>query len=65
MACGCSKRARAAARGQQIAGYRVTAPNGDVIPPPPNAPFFSTAEARAEVRAQGGGTVNTEYRQAS
>lgn len=62
MACGCSKRAKAAARGQIIAGYRVYMPDGAVIPPLGQSPFFSVPEARAEVRAQGGGSVHTEYR---
>lgn len=65
MACGCGKRARAAAVGKAIAGYRLTLPDGTVIPPADRSPFFSDAEARAEVRKQGGGTVTTEYRQAS
>ena len=62
IACGCSKRARAAARGQTITGYRVTAPDGTIIPAEGRAPFFSQAEARAEIRRLGGGTARAEYR---
>ncbi len=61
MACGCGKRAKAAARGERIQGYRVTLPNGQVVPPLGAAPFLSPAEARAEIRANGGGTAHTEY----
>ena len=64
MACGCNRRARAAKAGQTIAGYRVMLPDGvTVIPAEPQAPFMSPAEARAEVRKQGGGTAFTVYRQ--
>lgn len=59
MGCGCSARAKAAAAGVAIMGYRVTQPNGTVVPPEDQAPFFSLAEARAEVRTSGGGTVRT------
>ena len=62
MACGCSSRARAAAGGVTITGYRVTRPDGTVVPPEGSSPFFSLAEARAEVRSSGGGTVRTETR---
>lgn len=62
MGCGCSSRARAAAAGVSVSGYRVTRPDGTVVPPEGAAPFFSLAEARAEVRAAGGGTVRTETR---
>lgn len=58
MACGCSKR-RTAGTPQEILGYRVTLPNGEVVPPEDQAPFFSVIEARAEVRRQGGGTART------
>lgn len=60
MGCGCSKRARAAASGMDITGYRVTLPDGTVVPPADSPPFLSQIEARAEVRAAGGGTVRTE-----
>jgi hypothetical protein len=42
----------------------VTLPNGTVVPPIDQPPFLSPAEARAEVRAHGGGTAHTEYRKA-
>lgn len=61
MACGCSRKAKAAARGQQIMGYRVYM-GDEVIPAPTDAPFFSVPEAKAKVRELGGGTVRTEYR---
>ena len=60
MGCGCSKRARAAAAGVQIMGYRVTRPDGTVVPPVDQPPFLSQIEAKAEVRMAGGGTVRTE-----
>lgn len=62
MGCGCSKRARAAAAGVQIMGYRVTLADGTVVPRVDLPPFLSQAEARAEVRMAGGGTVRTESR---
>lgn len=62
MGCSCSKRARARAAGIEITGYRVTLPDGSVSPPADQPPFLSQAEARAEVRAWGGGTVRTESR---
>ena len=46
--------------GMEITGYRVTLPDGRVMPPVGNPPFLSQAEAKAEVRAAGGGTVRTE-----
>lgn len=60
MGCGCSKRSRYAAAGMEITGYRVTLPDGRVVPPVGNPPFLSQIEAKAEVRAAGGGTVRTE-----
>ena len=65
MGCGCSSRARARAAGVEITGYRVTLPDGSVSPPADQAPFLSAAEAKAEVRAWGGGTVRTETRKLS
>lgn len=62
MACGCGKRSRALANGQEIAGYRVVLEDGTTIPEPPAPPFLSAAEARTEIRLQGGGTAYTEYR---
>lgn len=62
MGCGCSKRARARAAGVEILGYRVTRPDGTVVPPEPDPPFFSLAEAKAEIRASGGGTAYTVTR---
>lgn len=58
MACGCNG-AKRRLRGtpDEIIGYRVTLPNGAVIPPVDEAPFFSMIEARAEVRRNGGGTA--------
>lgn len=67
MACGCSRRQRAAARGQTVAGYRVTLPDdhptdpGAVIPPLGKPPLMSPAEARAIIREKGGGTARVEY----
>lgn len=59
MGCGCSKRAAAKAAGVQIVGYRVTRPDGTVVPPEGEPAFMSLAEARAEVRSSGGGTART------
>jgi hypothetical protein len=44
----------------EITGYRVTLPDGSVVPPVGMPPFLSQAEAKAEVRTAGGGTVRTE-----
>jgi hypothetical protein len=44
----------------EISGYRVTLPDGTVVPPLDMPPFLSPIEAKAEVRAAGGGTVRTE-----
>lgn len=72
MGCGCNRRTRAAKAGQVIAGYRITLPKLDpndefeeprYVPPMGKPPLFSVAEARTEIRAQGGGTVYVEYRQ--
>lgn len=57
MGCGCAGRTRAAAGGFEILGYRVIRPDGTVVPPVGQPPFFSTVEARAEQRAAGGGTI--------
>lgn len=43
-------------------GYRVTLPNGQVVPPADQAPFFSVVEAKVEVRAAGGGTIRREVK---
>lgn len=56
MGCACGKRRLVSAGGETL-GYRVTLPNGTVVPPEDQPPFFSHPEARAEVRAAGGGTV--------
>lgn len=61
MGCGCNRRARAAKRGEQLKGYRITLPDGTVTPKPGQPPFFSPGEAKAEVRRRGGGTVFPEY----
>jgi hypothetical protein len=58
MGCGCG-RGLSSSR-LNIIGYRVTLPDGTVLPPPGVAPYFSEAEARAEVRAAGGGTITAE-----
>lgn len=60
MGCGCSKNARYKAAGMEITGYRVTLPDGTVVPPVDKPPFLSQVEAKAEIRAAGGGTVRTE-----
>ena len=65
MACGCSKRARYKAAGIEVTGYRVTLPDGTVVPRTDLPPFLSQAEAKAEVRMAGGGTVRTESRKTS
>lgn len=59
MGCACGARARARAAGTEIVGYRVILPDGTVYPPEDQPPLFSLPEARAEVRAAGGGTVRT------
>ena len=63
MACGCGRRARAAAQGKTINGYRVTLPDGSVLPPEGESPYLSPAEARAAIRKHGGGTAWVDYGQ--
>lgn len=65
MGCGCGKKLRARAAGEEILGYRITRPDGTVVPPETQAPFMSQAEARAEIRASGGGTARTVTRRIS
>ena len=49
--CGCRK--NRVADGTRILGFEVTLPNGAVMP----SLFLTVAEARAEVRRAGGGTI--------
>lgn len=62
MGCGCGSSRSRSAGGEEIVGYRVIRPDGTLVPPETQAPFFSAPEARAEVRASGGGTVRTVKR---
>jgi len=55
MACGCGARAKAAAAGMEILGYRITFPDGSVYPT--NGVFLTKAEALAEIRDRGEGTA--------
>jgi hypothetical protein len=57
MGCGCSKRRAAgvAAKPGDLIGYSVTYPDGSTSPE--SAPFLTIAEAKAEVRMAGGGTI--------
>lgn len=62
MGCGCGgKRGKNSPVGETI-GYRVTLPNGEVVPPAGEAPFFSVVEAKVEVRQAGGGTIRREVK---
>jgi hypothetical protein len=61
MACGCSKRGKSSLAGDTL-GYRVTLPDGTVVPPADQAPFFSVVEAKVEVRSAGGGTIRREVK---
>ncbi|QNL30137.1 hypothetical protein SEA_MARIOKART_10 [Gordonia phage Mariokart] len=54
MGCNCGKRRSASAGGQTL-GYLVTYPDGTSTPE--DAPLMSVFEAKAEVRAAGGGTI--------
>lgn len=54
MGCNCGKRRPTTAGGETL-GYLVTYPNGDTTPE--DAPLMSIFEAKAEVRAAGGGTI--------
>lgn len=62
MGCGCGSSRSHAAGGEEILGYRVIRPDGTLVPPETQSPFLSAPEARAEVRASGGGTVRTVTR---
>ncbi|UJE15665.1 hypothetical protein SEA_LIGMA_10 [Gordonia phage Ligma] len=54
MGCACGKRRPTSAGGETL-GYLVTYPDGTSTPE--DAPLFSIFEAKAEVRAAGGGTI--------
>ena len=62
MGCECGRRSRAAANGQEIAGYRVTLPDGSTVPPVGRPPFMSPADARSEIRTRGGGSAYVVYK---
>ena len=57
MGCGCGGRRRSAdgSHPGDILGYVVTYPDGSVSSD--TSPFMSIAEAKAEVRTWGGGTI--------
>lgn len=65
MGCACGKRrgSTTAARPGDVIGYSVTYPDGTSTPD--NAPFMTIAEAKAEVRMAGGGTIRKLVRKAS
>ena len=54
--CGGSKNANANIGGDTL-GYRAFLPNGEVVPPVGEPPFFSASEAMTEVTNARGGTV--------
>ena len=55
--CGCRK--GQVADGTRILGFEVTLPSGTVMP----GLFMTVAEARAEVRRAGGGTIRQKTKQ--
>jgi hypothetical protein len=58
MGCACGGKRRAsgvAAKPGDLIGYSVTYPDGTSSPE--SAPFLTIAEAKAEVRMAGGGTI--------
>lgn len=54
MGCNCGKR-RAVTAGGETLGYKVIYPDGTSTPD--DEPIFSQVEARAMIRAAGGGTI--------
>lgn len=58
MGCSCGGQAGAGTGGQaETLGFRAFLPNGEVVPPRDQAPFFMAAEALNEVtQARGGST---------
>jgi hypothetical protein len=62
MGCACGKRrgSGTAAKPGELIGYSVTYPNGTSSPEA--APFMTIAEAKAEVRMAGGGTIRKMVR---
>ncbi|WP_079618441.1 DUF7196 family protein [Mycobacteroides abscessus] len=62
MGCGCGGNRSRSPGGEEILGYRVIRPDGTLVPPETQSPFLSAPEARAEVRASGGGTVRSVTR---
>ena len=63
MGCNCGKRrAPGVAKPGDVLGYSVTYPDGTTTPAA--APFLTVAEAKAEVRMAGGGTIRKLVRKA-
>ena len=60
MPCACGKRARLAAQGKKLQGYRLYV-NDQIIPPKNKPPYFSQPDVKAEQRRQGGGLIAEEY----
>ena len=63
MGCACGGRRSAGVKPGDILGYTVTYPDGTASPEA--APFLTIAEAKAEVRMSGGGTIRKLVRKAS
>lgn len=65
MGCSCGKRRAASAAGSpgELLGYAVTYPDGSTTPE--EALFLTLAEAKAEVRTWGGGTIRRVVRKAA
>lgn len=53
MGCACGKRRSATPKAGDLLGYSVTYPDGTTSP----APYMTIAEAKAEIRMAGGGTI--------
>lgn len=54
MGCNCGGGATGRVAGGNILGFEVTLPSGEVMPM-----FLTEAEANAEIRRRGGGTLRT------
>jgi len=62
MGCGCKGRTSGTVVAQEILGYDYISPEGVSYRDTNGALLFSYAEARAEQRAHGGGTIRTVRR---
>lgn len=57
MGCGCGGNAGASANKSDTLGYRAFLPNGEVLPPAGEPPYFAASEGMRHVTLANGGTV--------